>query len=162
MTDRPAPDAPETRTPSVWGRFFVVYWQVVLGAILISAGFAAIFLGWWYVSGNPIVSVQLTYLASGGVGGVALVLLGSALLVVFNLSRQNTLLVRLVERSAEGGEDRGGVETTEVRLLVVPEGAKTYHRPDCVYADGKPSRAYPPGAPELDRLKACAVCEPPA
>lgn len=144
---------------SPWARFVRVYWQVIVGGTMISVGFASLFLAWWGVSGNPLIPVQLTYLAGWGLVGLALVVVGSALLVVFHLGRQNALVSRLVAASSPAEDDAPEEET---RTVLVPEGATTFHRPTCVNADGKPARAYPPGADELDDLEPCGVCDPPA
>lgn len=146
------------RERSPWARFVRVYWQVIVGGTLISLGFAFLFLAWWGVSGNPLLPVQLTYLAGWGLVGIGFVVVGSALLVVFHLGRQNAILSRLVTSSAPTEAEAPQEET---RTVLVPEGAGTFHRPTCVYADGKPARAYPPGAAELDGLEPCGACDPP-
>lgn len=56
-------------------------WKV-LGTVLVVAGLAAIGAGWWGASGTRDVSDQIPYLISGGLLGLALVVLGTALLVV--------------------------------------------------------------------------------
>lgn len=147
-----------SRTRSPWTRFVLVYWQVILAGAMISVGFASVFLAWWGVSGNPLVPVQLTYLAGWGLMGIGFLVLGGALLVVFHLGRQNAILVRLVERSP--GASQATEARDEVRTVLLPEGATAYHRPGCVYADGKPARAYPPGSAELEDLEPCSVCDP--
>lgn len=51
----------------------------VLGWVLIAAGLAVITGGWVGVQSTPVVAVQLAYLASGGIGGIALVMIGTSL-----------------------------------------------------------------------------------
>lgn len=51
----------------------------VLGWVFVVAGFAVVGAGWAGVQSTPVVAVQLAYLASGGLGGVALVILGTGL-----------------------------------------------------------------------------------
>lgn len=51
----------------------------LLGWLLVVAGFAAIGAGWAGVQSTTVVAVQLAYLTSGGVTGVALVVVGSGL-----------------------------------------------------------------------------------
>ncbi|MGH8975696.1 MAG: hypothetical protein ACRD0C_21130 [Acidimicrobiia bacterium] len=53
--------------------------QTLLGWLLVVAGFAAIGGGWAGVQSTPVMAVQLAYLASGGLTGVALVILGTGL-----------------------------------------------------------------------------------
>jgi hypothetical protein len=149
----------ELKNRSPWLRFVVVYWQVILGAVLISGGFAALFLAWWGVSGSPVLAVQMTYVVSGGLGGLAGVVLGAALLIVFHLQRQNVLLARMGrQRTPAPAEDTAPIDT----LYLVPKGATRYHRSGCMYVEGKPASAYPPGARELSGLQPCSVCEPTA
>lgn len=53
--------------------------QTLLGWLIVVAGFAVIGAGWGGVQSTPVVAVQLAYLASGGLVGVALVVLGTGL-----------------------------------------------------------------------------------
>ena len=53
--------------------------QTLLGWLVVVAGFAVIGAGWAGVQSTPVVAVQLAYLASGGLVGVALVVLGTGL-----------------------------------------------------------------------------------
>jgi hypothetical protein len=52
-------------------------------------------LGWYGVSGNPQVAVQLAYLASGGLGGVLAGIVGSALLLSNDIRRDRERLGRV-------------------------------------------------------------------
>ena len=54
----------------------------VIGGALVAVGFAAIALAWYHAGNTDQVWVQNQELISGGIGGLALVVLGSALLVV--------------------------------------------------------------------------------
>jgi branched-chain amino acid transport system permease protein len=54
----------------------------VVGGALVAVGFAAIALAWYHAGNTDQVWVQNQELISGGIGGLALVVLGSALLVV--------------------------------------------------------------------------------
>lgn len=51
----------------------------VLGAVLVPLGFLAIGIAWYGVAGSGLVFEQLPYVVSGGIGGLALVIVGSAL-----------------------------------------------------------------------------------
>lgn len=51
-----------------------------MGWLLIASGFAAIGAGWSGVQSTPVVAVQLSYLVSGGLVGIALVMVGVGLL----------------------------------------------------------------------------------
>jgi hypothetical protein len=69
-----------------------------LGWFLIASGFAAIGGGWAGVQSTPVVAVQLSYLVSGGLVGVALVMVGVGLL------RQDDL--RVIRAAVEELRDR--------------------------------------------------------
>jgi hypothetical protein len=53
--------------------------QTLLGWAAITAGFVAIGAAWGQVQGTHVVAVQLSYMTSGGLLGLALILLGSGL-----------------------------------------------------------------------------------
>jgi hypothetical protein len=65
-----------------------LYW---LGILLPIGGLVAIWLGWWGASGTKYVYQEIPYLISGGIFGVALVLMGAALFARYSVAR----LVRL-------------------------------------------------------------------
>lgn len=54
--------------------------QTLLGWALIAAGFAAIAGAWTGVQSTPVVAVQLSYMTSGGLAGLGLILVGAGLL----------------------------------------------------------------------------------
>jgi hypothetical protein len=54
--------------------------QTLLGWAVITAGFVAIAAAWGQVQGTHVVAVQLSYMTSGGLTGLALVFLGTGLL----------------------------------------------------------------------------------
>ena len=65
--------------------FIRAQWDRALGWALIVLGGVAILLGYEGIRESPFVAEQLAYLASGGVGGLWLVGVGSTLLVTANL-----------------------------------------------------------------------------
>ncbi|HZQ87619.1 MAG TPA: hypothetical protein VFA83_22425 [Acidimicrobiales bacterium] len=69
--------------------------ELPLGLALVAAGFAAIGLGWLDASGTADVRVQMQDLISGGVGGLALVIVGGFLLIA-----------QLAERAARRSEQK--------------------------------------------------------
>lgn len=72
-----------------------------LGAVLIS-------LGWYALQDERTVVEQLPYLASGGIGGLAAVIAGAA---VVHLSRQWRLEREVARMAATQEELRGALET---------------------------------------------------
>jgi hypothetical protein len=61
-----------------------LYWS---GIALALAGLVAIGLGWWGASGTKYVYQELPYVISGGIFGVALVLLGAVLFARYSMAR---------------------------------------------------------------------------
>jgi hypothetical protein len=54
--------------------------QTLLGWALVTAGFVAIGAAWGQVQGTHVVAVQLSYMTSGGLLGLGLIVLGAALI----------------------------------------------------------------------------------
>ena len=76
----------------------------VLGIAYCIVGFFLIFLGWNGAASNDREPAQIPYLISGGIGGLALVVLGSALIVAHSLRADRVELRGAIEdlRGAEG------------------------------------------------------------
>ena len=63
-----------------------------LGALLIVAGLLAVLAAWFGISGTNNTTAQLSYLASGGIGGAGFLLIGSLLFVSQEHSRDREAL----------------------------------------------------------------------
>lgn len=79
--------------------------SVLLAAALIAGGFAAMGLAWRGAARSLVVGEQLSFLVSGGIGGLALVITGAAILAVqtsryFN-ARERRRLDQIVSRAAD-------------------------------------------------------------
>ncbi|HTW20919.1 MAG TPA: hypothetical protein VME70_12000 [Mycobacteriales bacterium] len=160
-----------------------------LGWALVVLGAVALFLGWYGVSGQALTAKQLPYLVSGGLSGIALVLIGAVLLATDNL-RRNLGRLDGVERKvddlyallvAEPVDDAGAglppetaqtdptpstststsAQVPSAGTVVAVPGGTTYHRPNCELVEGKPDAAPVDGSGITARsLHACPVCEP--
>ncbi len=123
------------------------------GVGLAIAGFLLIFLGWNGAATYDRSPAQFPYLISGGLAGLALVVLAAALLVV-NAQRQDraALLNGLAElkeamerislAAAAGGMAGGnGSQTPSLAAAMeqglVVAGPTTYHRPTCKLLEGR-------------------------
>jgi hypothetical protein len=126
-------------------------WAKVAGLLGIAyciAGFVLIFLGWNGTASNDDVPAQMPYLISGGIAGLALVVLGAGLLVA------NSLRTDRVELRAAIDELRGAVErapaagagapaagrlagTANADSEIVLAGSASYHRPGCSVIEGQ-------------------------
>ena len=79
-----------------WSVFLGAFWPFLLGSVLIAGGIAAIVVGYLGVSGTVFVGLQIPYLVSGVALGLALVFIGTVLLVVQVMTRQTRLLRRML------------------------------------------------------------------
>jgi hypothetical protein len=73
--------------------------DALLGWILIIAGFTVIGAGWAGVQSTQVVAVQVAYLASGGVLGVALVIVGTGRQIIGDLRAVRAGMAELLERA---------------------------------------------------------------
>jgi hypothetical protein len=76
-------------------------WRQAAGAVLILAGLVGVLASWVGVSGTRDTASQLSYLTSGGLGGIGLIAVGVLLLVSFEHSRDRLALKTLELRLAE-------------------------------------------------------------
>lgn len=120
------------------------------GLGLAIAGFLLIFLGWNGAATYDREPAQLPYLISGGLAGLALVVLASALIVV-NAQRTDRAallnglaeLKEAVERTslaAASGSTNGSSAIVLASALeggLVIAGPTTYHRPTCKLLEGR-------------------------
>ena len=70
-------------------------WRETFGWAAIALGALAAVLGWVGVSGKDLAPLQLPYLASGGVFGVLLTIVGVGLLVAADVRRDRDRLARI-------------------------------------------------------------------
>jgi hypothetical protein len=125
-----------------WARF-----GGVLGIVYCVAGFFLIFLGWNGTATYDDVPAQIPYLVSGGLGGLGLIVLGSALIVAQSLRGDRVELREgiddlraAVDRLAAGGG--AGVGATAAGPAAgeddtVLAGPTSYHRPSCRVVQGQ-------------------------
>lgn len=100
-------------------------WWLIAGVVLPVLGLVAIVLGWWGASGTAYPAEQLPYVVSGGVLGIALVVIGAALFVRYSLSRYLRFwLIRMVyEERAQVDREVEALERIEALLAPAPPGA---------------------------------------
>jgi hypothetical protein len=146
--------------PRPWRSFLAAFWPFILGSVLVAGGLAAIVLGYLGVAGTVHVGLQLPYLASGALLGLALVVLGSALLVLHGLAGQTRLLRRLLEQRASGADTGVASAPQTDGVVLVPRGAKRFHRPGCLLVEGKEVRRLKSITAVRRGLEPCEVCDP--
>lgn len=133
-----------------------VGWAV--GWACVAAGGVLIVLAYLGASRQAIVAKQIPYLVSGGLGGLAFVGVGGALLIAERTAAHTAAverqLMQLVDLLTEP------IEPIEGGLVAVP-GGQWYHRPDCQLARDKPGvEALTPAEIAKQGLTPCPVCAP--
>ncbi len=147
---------------SSWLAFLGAFWPFLLGALLVAGGLAAIVLGYLGVAGTVHVGLQLPYLASGTLLGLALVVFGSALLVLHTVGRQTRLLRRLLEERGLPAAPSPSAPLSQDGVVLVARGAARFHRPGCLLVEGREARRLKPATAVCQGLQPCGVCDPPA
>lgn len=144
-----------------------------LGLGFCLGGFVAIFLGWNGAASFDRVPAQFPWLISGGVSGLALVIIGASLLVVENNRRDRAALMALMEEIRLQLEHSPGASvagngfappTQVVKTLgddMVIAGASSFHDPECrLVADRSDLEAISRDEAAERDLTACRICNP--
>jgi hypothetical protein len=104
--------------------------DALFGWILIIAGFTVIGAGWAGVQSTRVVAVQIAFLASGAVVGVALVIVGAARHIVGDLRAVRAGMDELLERAddlehdiADTKEWVRSLEVKRIQELAIVDGA---------------------------------------
>lgn len=137
-----------------------------LGVLFCLAGIVLIWSGWNGAGSHDEVEGQFPYLISGGLAGLALVVIGVGLFVTQALREDRaTLEANLVElRQAIERVGRGGgeeaVPAIPVGALVVA-GPNSYHQPECRLLEGREGLALVTQATAVaNGLSPCRTCAP--
>ena len=106
--------------------------QTLLGWALVTAGFAAIAAAWGQVQGTHVVAVQLSYLTSGGLTGLGLIVLGTGLIRADDLRAiregVDELRDRINDLEHDVSDTKDWLQTLEVKriqMLPANDGAGT-------------------------------------
>lgn len=139
-----------------------VRFRTIAGLVMILGGGVVIFLGWWGMAGKACADCQLPYIVSGGAGGLAMVVAGSALLVLAGLRAER---IKAEARTQELIQVMGRLGTA----LTVGEGStdglvlagkSTYHRPECRLVKDKELEKVSLQVASASGLIPCRVCSP--
>lgn len=87
--------------PALFWRWVGQSTRPMVGWVLAGLGLIVIIVGWYGISGQALVAKQLPYLISGGLGGVALVGVGAALIGTERMRADAARVERLEEMVAE-------------------------------------------------------------
>jgi hypothetical protein len=140
-------------------------------------GFFLIFFGWNGAASLDRVQSQFPYLISGGIAGLALVVIGAALIIVETsrdereslreeISNLRAVIEQMGVPSTNGDRARrdraraaNGSGTRSQEQFVA--GQHSFHRPGCRLLEGRGELERVSAAEADDRgLAACRVCEP--
>ncbi len=141
----------------------------VLGIVYCIAGFFLIFLGWNGAASNDRVEAQMPYVVSGGIAGLALVVVGAGLIVAHSLRADRVELKaaiddlrRSIDTGAPPASAAGAVPSAAaVGGGEVVAGTQTYHRTTCaVIADQPIATRMTAAAAVAAGLEPCRVCHP--
>jgi hypothetical protein len=147
------------------------------GAALCVAGFAVLIFGWWKISKESIVALQIPYLVSGGIGGALLLGMGGVLLLTHDLRLDNRRLEAL-EEAIDDLRDallveaaRDAASTTAIPataaatsasiiddVFVQVAGGTRFHRADCKATAGKDVTVL--DADAVGQMVPCRLCAP--
>ncbi|HEX4017039.1 MAG TPA: hypothetical protein VHX15_09910 [Frankiaceae bacterium] len=151
-----------------------------IAAILCLFGGAVLLVIAWYdISGTADLYKQMPYLVSAGFSGLALIIVGSALVVAGRNDRVERRLAQLLEaitdaavtngpaaaenpadpEAAHSGDPLIGASEGYVGYVTAPQGT-TYHRPGCLLTREKDAEPADPEAIANGSLTACPVCSP--
>ena len=140
----------------------------LLGILYCVVGAVLIFLGWNGAASYDRVSAQMPYLVSGGLGGLALVVLGSSLIVTQSHRNDRASLQATLEDLREAlGRVAAAEEVVAVAhgaaagAEVVLAGPNAYHRPSCRLVVGQAGvTPMNVAAARGQGLEACRICTP--
>ena len=131
-----------------------------LGLVFCVAGLALIWGGWNGAATYNDIRKQFPYLISGGIAGLALVVIGVGLMVIQSQRADRVQLeANLVELRAIL-ERMTGVTTTNgsADSSLVVAGPNAYHRPDCTLVAGRDLPAITREQAAAAGLESCRVC----
>lgn len=161
MTSDP-PHGPRRSSRAGWPA--VDGWLLLAGLCFL-AGAITLIVTWYKISGLALVAEQLPYLASGGLGGLALVIAGAGCLSAGRSARIEARLVDLLSIATEpvsaAGAERTAPAGSSARVdgpVFTVTGGTTYHRPDCRLLRGKETSSLPLGEATAQGLTPCPVC----
>jgi uncharacterized integral membrane protein len=145
-------------------------WLLIVGGILMPLGILLIILGWLGASHTPLPFEQNSYLISGGILGLALVIAGGFIYFAYwqstrihesrqqardltaAIGRLETLLGSGVAEAVSGGR------TTATATFVATPNGSIFHRPDCTVVVGRTDLSSVD--PDKTKLEPCRICTP--
>lgn len=134
-----------------------------LAVAVVGLGLLSIGIAWNGAAGTTAVVAQMPYLISGGLIGIALVVLGAALMVLQGYREERAKLeAKLDQLILAVGRSGSGAAPSALSGLVVA-GSASFHLPGCRLVDGREEVDYLTVEEARARfLQPCRVCQPEA
>src|SRR6266540_6798799 len=134
-----------------------------LGLAFCVAGLGLIWAGWNGAATYNDIRKQFPYLLSGGIAGLALVVIGVGLMIIqsqradriqleANLTELRLILERVTSVPATNG--------SEADATLVVAGPSAYHKPGCKLVAGRDLRKMTPEQAAAAGLAPCRTCGP--
>jgi hypothetical protein len=132
-----------------------------LGTGVCLLGGLLLFLGWNGTASHDDIRKQFPYLLSGGLAGLALIVVGAALLVIEAVRSERTALQDTIL------ELRDALDRLAPRSPIGPgavvAGATSFHRPTCRLVAGRDDLDVVPATDAVEQgLTPCRICHPEA
>ena len=161
-------------------------WQIIIGAMLIPFGIAVIIIGWHGAAYSNVDQKQIPYLISGGIMGLAIVVIGCFFYWAHWLYRiqeradanhqevlreQREMMKALIESLATGGGRYVG-ESAPAGVVVSANGravsrtfvatatGTNFHTAGCPMVANRAGALRNITEQEAEEMKPCRVCEP--
>ena len=135
-----------------------------LGLFFCVAGLAVMWAGWNGAASYNDIRKQFPYLISGGLVGLALVVIGVGLMIIQSQRADRVQLeanlreLRAILERMTGLPASNGAEAADALLVVAGPG--TYHRPTCKLVAGRDLRKVTVEQAEAANLEPCRTCAP--
>lgn len=142
-----------------------------IGGALIAIGLVVLYLGYNGAATNALPQAQTPYIISGGLLGVALMVIGAVTIALYvllqvqadfrtelsalreSMETLSEAMAHQVFRPANPGSENGTV--------MVARGASSFHRPECrLVARAEHVKPLPRNEAEEAGLIACRICKP--
>lgn len=139
--------------------------RTLAAVALLAAGIVFVLLGWYGAANTNILTEQIPYLISGGLLGVALIIVAGFMASSASLERQNREL-REDLRNAIGSLGSSprtpasgsfAAPALDGRVYVV-KGGRSYHLSGCPIVEGKESSAFALDEARSSGYTACKLC----
>lgn len=158
-SDAVTPAPPHAPTPALAAPARRIPPRALIAAGLSIAGGALVVAGWYGAAHTNIVSEQIPYLISGGLLGVALLILAGIVAASATTHAELRGIREELARTQRGDTNLAMTlrPVTATRVLIVPSG-RTYHAPGCPIPEGKTATTLPRDEAVATGFTACKLC----